>query len=362
MSGLGYGLENMVNTEMENSESRNIITVTSLKTQQLKIDKVRLGEFRSLIGVESVEPIINLSGDALFHGISQTLPFYGITPTYMNTLSLSYLKGKGFELGDTKKIILSKAVLQDYGISNPDDLIGRNIMINFVLTKNLTDNIDGVTKTIADNEYTVIGIIDKEESPLAYIPAEDLYNIGITYASQTKVIVSNLNEIDEIRENIELLGFKTSNIQDTFDQVERILGILRILLIILGSITLLVAISSILNTITIVLMEQIKKIGFLRIIGIRQEDVKILFYCQSIILSVGGTLIGLLIGSGFGYLVNLRVAYVASQINTPLFKLYETPYIISIIMIVIAFILGFLIGIIPARRSVSMDPLLALRD
>jgi ABC-type lipoprotein release transport system permease subunit len=119
------------------------------------------------------------------------------------------------------------------------------------------------------------------------------------------------------------------------------------------------------NTITIELVEATKQIGFLRILGIKASDVGRLFIMQSIILAVTGVIIGIVGGIIVGALTNGAIKAVADQgpvgaTNT--IYAYQIPVWQIIIMVMLAVLLGWAIGLLPAKRAVAINPLEALKS
>src|SRR5690606_41422220 len=93
------------------------------------------------------------------------------------------------------------------------------------------------------------------------MPMEYVQEHGVNIAAEVKLLVTIPDKIAEVRETVEQLGFQTSSIRDTIDQVNKIFGVIEIILIIFGGITLIIAVFGTLNTITIALVEQTRQVG-----------------------------------------------------------------------------------------------------
>jgi putative ABC transport system permease protein len=96
--------------------------------------------------------------------------------------------------------------------------------------------------------------------------------------------------------------------------------------------------------------ERTKEIGLRMAIGAHNRDIMLQFLSESVILSLIGGIIGIILG--------LIIAYAAS-------KLMHMPYVVSKMAIVGSFLVCALTGIFfgwyPAKKAANMDPISALR-
>jgi putative ABC transport system permease protein len=127
----------------------------------------------------------------------------------------------------------------------------------------------------------------------------------------------------------------------------------RIFNIVLGSIaaiSLLVGGIGIMNIMLATVTERTREIGIRRALGARKRDITTQFLVETVVLSVGGGLIGVVVG-----------------IATPLIvsALTDMKTIITPFSVLIAFgisgAVGIVFGLYPARRAADLDPIEALR-
>ena len=363
MIGLGNGFQNIVNNEIKKSDLSNVISVSSKKIKNLKLDQGITSKFVSIAGVSKVELVTNLSGKANYHGSNVGLPVYGVTEDYFTVTPSNFLVGGPFNTdSEGSSIIINSALLKIFGIENAKEAKGKKVLLDVSVTNDLASKQIESTKVFAGNEYTITAIIEKGETPLLYIPYEDVTKMGVTSASVAKILVNYPEKITPVREAVERLGFQTANVRDTIDQVNSIFSVLKILLVIFGVVTLVVAIFGTLNTITISLIEQTKEIGFMRLIGIRESDVKKLFIGESLILSLCGTTFGVFLATVIAFIGNIIIDSLAKSSNVQVTGLIQIPIATELLIIVGTAILGWLIGTGPARRAIKIDPLEALKQ
>lgn len=361
--GLGFGLRQIVTTEIAQSGSQEAISVSSKRTKQLKLDASALSRLSSISGVASVEQLVGLSGRLTYHGISLDLPVYAVTRGYMATTPQELVAGREFtaQSVEGREVIVSSRALQALGINSPEEAIGKTVTFDVAISQDWATNQEESLREISQPDYVIAGVVEKGGAPVAYTPLESFQEYGINVATEAKLIVSVPDRITAVRETVEQLGFQTSSIRDTIEQVNQIFGVIQTILIIFGGITLIIAVFGTLNTITIALIEQTRQVGFLRILGIRRQDVHRLFMLQSILLSTSGAIAGVLLGCAFGVAINSVVWFMAERNGLVSWSVYQFPLGPILIILACSIGLGWILGMGPAKRAVNLRPLEAMK-
>ena len=118
----------------------------------------------------------------------------------------------------------------------------------------------------------------------------------------------------------------------------------------IAAISLIVGGIGILVVMLISIKERTKEIGIRRAVGAKRKDILFQFFSEALILSIGGGIIGVIIG----VTVSMVVAFFAGW-----------PFIVSINAISLAllstFIIGIFSGVYPARKASLLDPIKALQ-
>lgn len=137
---------------------------------------------------------------------------------------------------------------------------------------------------------------------------------------------------------------------DLLAQQQRTQQIFTLVMVAIAGISLLVGGIGIMNIVLAAVMERTHEIGVRRAIGARQGDITRQFLMESVLISVGGGLLGI----GFGYLLSWLIARGAG---------WST--IVTGTSIVVAFgvsvAVGVIFGIYPARKAARINPIEALR-
>jgi putative ABC transport system permease protein len=127
----------------------------------------------------------------------------------------------------------------------------------------------------------------------------------------------------------------------------------RIFNIVLGSIaaiSLLVGGIGIMNIMLATVTERTREIGVRRALGAKRKDITLQFLVETVVLSVGGGLIGVVVG----VIVPLLVSHFANMTTI------VTPWSV-IIAFCISGAVGIVFGLYPAKSAAQLDPIEALR-
>jgi putative ABC transport system permease protein len=127
----------------------------------------------------------------------------------------------------------------------------------------------------------------------------------------------------------------------------------RIFNIVLGSIaalSLLVGGIGIMNIMLATVTERTREIGIRRALGAKKKDIVTQFLVETVVLSVGGGIIGL----GVGIIIPVSVALLTNMVTIITFWSLILAFGISVLV-------GIVFGLYPASRAANMDPIEALR-
>jgi len=357
LCGLQIGLHDLVNTEISNSESKEIVTVNQRNSEQVKLNEAQITKIQSISGVSQVGESVGLLGDAAHHGIDLNMPVYAVTSDYfvMSPVKFSAGSAEGQPIGTN--IIVSSKVLSVFGLSK-DKALNSKIKLSATLTSDYSSKLTSQSKKSKAQEYTVKGIIDKGELPVIYMPIEQLRSEGLDNVSQLKIQLTSPEKAGPVRESIEQMGLSTSSVQDTIDRINKLFNVITNVLLIFGIVVFVITVSGVFTIISLTLMEETRQIGFLRITGLRHHDVKVLFITQSIIITFLGAAFGTIIGILAGFILNgfVRVAINADSFSNKA-SVFAIPAQPVIIILMLSVIIGWLVGVVPAKRAVLINPL-----
>jgi len=261
-----------------------------------------------------------------------------------------------------ENIVLSTKALDTFGLKT-NEAINRLVSLKTTIPEEYA--VDSKTedeRTLDQAKFTIIGSIDKGNLPVAYIPIEYMVQHGLRSVSQLKVTVTYPEKIPTVRESIEQMGYQTSSIQDSIDQVNRIFSVIQRIILLFGVIALVITVVGTFNVITLTLIEEMHQIGFLRLMGMQKSSVRFLFVSQAIMLTVVGGVLGSIFGVIAGSVSNgVAQSLVGDTVFTGRVFIFQIPVVQIIIILMLSIVLGWLIGFLPAKKAVKVGPLEELR-
>jgi len=173
--------------------------------------------------------------------------------------------------------------------------------------------------------------------------------VRVKQSSQSSAIAGVISTMLERRHN-HIVDYEIIVPELLLKQEQRTKDIFNIVLGAIASISLVVGGIGIMNIMLASVLERTKEIGTRRAIGATKQDIIIQFLSEAITLSIGGGIVGIILGLILSFSIE---------------KFADIKTIITLTSVVISFIvaagIGLIFGYLPARRAAEMDPIVALR-
>ncbi len=138
--------------------------------------------------------------------------------------------------------------------------------------------------------------------------------------------------------------------------VNEILGGIRIFIVIIASLSILVGIIGIINTMTTSVLERRKDIGIMKAVGAKNSQIFIQFFFESGMLGFIGGLVGVVLGALIGIAGTIGIN---NFLGTNLFPTIN-PILIGGALAG-SFFVGSVAGIVPAMKAAKQNPVEALK-
>ncbi len=189
----------------------------------------------------------------------------------------------------------------------------------------------------------------KQKLPRGNYHQIDKLTVQVSSTNQLKATAEVLSKMLKRRHN-DVLDFEISIPIQLLKQQQKTKQIFNIVLSIIAGISLLIGGIGIMNIMLASVLERTKEIGIIRAIGATQQDVILQFLSESVLISVGSGILGIVLGVIGAYIIEIF-----SGIETVL----STASIL--ISFFIAVLVGLFFGIFPAKSAANKRPIEALR-
>jgi len=370
-----FGLERLITREVTSGNAFQLLDVGTGSSQVVKLNDNSTAEIDAIQSVKSVEPAISVGARAKKTNAQIDATVFGASAKYLEWSGLKIKWGEfygepqatystaGADLIESPielpEAVVNSAYTKFMGGDDPSRYINKTLVTDIIIPKAYSGT--GEDKTIEDQQFKIIGVIKDETAVKIYTHYKNITALGITDYSQLKVELTRRSEAATTRKVIENMGYKTQYVGDTVAQIVQIFNVFKVILASFGVVALVVAALGMFNTLTISLLERIKEIALMKILGMKKKDINNLFLAEAIVLGVIGGTIGMVVGIAFGTVANQILNFFAKRAGgDPVQVFYFSPlFLIGIFLFSI--LLGLITGLYPAKRAARVNPLDVLR-
>jgi putative ABC transport system permease protein len=177
----------------------------------------------------------------------------------------------------------------------------------------------------------------------------DKLTVQVNNSNELKSTAEVLSKLLKRKHN-DVLDFEITIPIQLLKQQQKTKQIFNIVLSVIAGISLLIGGIGIMNIMLASVLERTKEIGIMRAIGATKQDVILQFLSESVLISLGGGIIGILLGIVASYGLEL-----ATGIET----------ILSLNSIILSFFvatfIGLAFGVLPAKSAANKNPIEAIR-
>lgn len=356
----GYGLQRTLLQKITTSDALVSLDVTAGKEGgPEKLDSGTIDDLRLIPDVTDVIPVLELSGQGRFDGITLDINTVSSDASLLKTEGLKIVHGHLLDKTDTQAIVITTAVAQVFG-TTAEEMLGHTADLTLFRQEDTQRDKTKETSYSPGKPYTIVGIVQGEENTV-YLPIASLGGFQIDSYTKLKVKCQSTGIMNQVRSEVENRGFIASSISETIDQANKVFRAVQIVLMVFGTIALIVSAIGMFNTMTIALLERTEEIGIMKAIGASRVSISLMFIMESTLMGFLGAMGGILLGILGGSVLNVLINVVATRFGGEAVDLFYSP--LWFVMTVIGFgaFVGFLTGLFPARKASSIDTLDALR-
>jgi putative ABC transport system permease protein len=308
--------------------------------------------------VSAATPMVSSRGQLIFGNQNWATRIEGTNERALEIRAWSMARGEFFTTADVRsasRVLVLGSTVADKLFPGMDP-VGQTVRLN-----NLPFHVSGVLEakgqslTGQDQDDMIVVPYTTVQKKLRRSTVNSIDNAMISTASPlaSRVAESQITELMRQRHNIrpgETDDFRVRNLADVAQAAEQTTTILTLLLGSIAAVSLIVGGIGIMNIMLVSVTERTREIGIRMAVGARAGQIRLQFLAESVMLSLIGGAIGILLGAG-------GAAAAAHALNWPTF--------ISSLAVIISFVfsaaVGIFFGYYPAHRAASLDPIEALR-
>ena len=325
------------------------------------METLKLQDYEDIVNetryVSAATPTVNSSGQVICGAENAPTTIYGVSHEYMEIRRYEIEDGEMFSEQDVrtaaKVCVVGKTIVDNLF---PD---GGKPVGKVVRFEKLPFRIVGVLKS---KGYNSMGM-DQDDLILAPYTTIQKKVLAITHlqgitcsALKEEYTDQAIDEISEIlRRNHRLKDtddddFTIRSTQELSTMLTSTTDIMTTLLAAVAGISLLVGGIGIMNIMYVSVTERTREIGLRMSIGAKGIDILAQFLIESILISVTGGLIGVILGVGAALVVNIVAR----------FPIYIQPWSV-LLSFVVCTVTGVFFGWYPAKKAAQLDPIEAIR-
>ncbi|MGM9709021.1 MAG: ABC transporter permease [Prevotella sp.] len=313
--------------------------------------------------IKGVSPMVSKSGQWIYGNNNTPSSIYGVNQDYLEIRQLSVSDGELFTEADIKssaKVCILGQTIVDNLFPDGADPIGKVVRFNSipfrvigVLKKKGYNSMGMDQDDLALAPYTTVMKRILAQTYLGSIQCSAIME-GVTDKATAQItdILRRNHKLKDATETTEADAddFNIRSQEELASMMNSTTDMLTILLGCVAGISLIVGGIGIMNIMYVSVTERTREIGLRMSVGARGIDILNQFLIEAVLLSVTGGLIGVLLGVGASYAVNLIAHW---------------PIYIQLWSIVMSFAVctftGIFFGWYPAKKAAQLDPIEAIR-
>ncbi len=366
MMAIGQGSKESIRKELS-TMGTNLLTIRpgadmrgGVRQDPSAMQTLKMADYQRIVAekkyVTYVSPEVTSGGQVIYGNNNTNTTVYGESPDYLDIKQWVVEEGDCFTEEDVHKAakvaVVGKTIVTE--LFNGADPIGKTIRF-----KSIPMRIIGVLKGKGYNSWGMDQdnvIIAPYTTVMKRINAQTYFSSIVCSAITEELSDAAIEELTQIlRENHKLKGeavddFTIRSQAEMMETMSTTMDTVTLILVVAAAFSLLVAGIGIMNIMLVSVTERTKEIGLRMAVGATGAVISLQFLIESVVISVTGGLLGILVGFSVSEFV---VPMVGMPSSVPAWSIY--------VSFLVCVVIGILFGYIPAQKAANMDPIEAIR-
>ena len=351
-----FGSNNLI-LRAQSSNSRGVSmgnnSVNSLTLKDMEALK------NEIPAISAIAPNVSLSSQVIANGNNWLTSVTGTTNEQFNLSNWKFELGREFQedelVSGSRVAIIGKTVQKNlFGEDNPIDEVIRINKVPFTII-GLLDAKGGTAWADLDDTIIVPLKTAKQRLVAKKFPGDEIRQMTINVSS-SDLLFKTEEDIDTVMRKLHKISangnpdFVIRNYAQFLNARQESSRVMSILLATVAGISLIVGGIGIMNIMLVTVTERTKEIGVCMSVGAKKRDVLLQFLIESLMISLIGGCLGIVLGLGviFG---------VSEYFNWKM----SLDYMSLVLSFVFSSSIGVIFGFYPARKAASLNPIDALR-
>ena len=332
---------------------------TQQTNAQVDADFVKLADVEAvreqLAGrIVAASAIMNTYDRMRIYGKDQDIQVIGTDEFYKPVRNMLVLSGRFLDSSDValrQQVCLLTEKLAQRLYGNSSAAIGNIIKIHelqFTVIGTFKEKVESFGQSELGSETILIPV-----TVLRYftkVERIDPLDVQVKSADDVEAVTQQIKQILESRHRPGA-RYRVQNLTEILNAAKQIATILSLVLVLVSAIALIISGIGIMNIMLVTVTERTREIGIRMAVGASRKEILLQFLTEAVLISLGGGILGILVGVSIPLSVQLFVENVAIPVSPA--------------SIIIAFSVscgvGLIFGMLPASRASKLNPTEALR-
>ena len=366
MMAIGQGSKESIRSELS-TMGTNLLTIRpgadmrgGVRQDPSAMQTLKMADYERILRekkyVTKVSPEVTSSGQVIYGNNNTNTSIYGESPEYLDIKQWEVEDGECFTEEDVKKaakvVVVGKTIVDEL-FGTGIDPIGKTIRF-----KSIPMRMVGVLKSKGYNSWGMDQdnvMIAPYTTVMKRIVAQTFFSSIVCSAVTEELSDAAIEELTQMLRNNHKLkdgaddDFTIRSQAEMMETMSSTMDTVTIILVVAAAFSLLVAGIGIMNIMLVSVTERTKEIGLRMAVGATGPVISLQFLIESVLISVTGGLIGILVGCS----ASSALSAIGMPSSVPAWSIY--------VSFLVCVFIGVLFGYIPAQKAANMDPIEAIR-